>query len=222
MDKIMNISELKRRLVACVADRSGAVLVEMALVFPFLLLLGLGGLELVNMTMTQTRLNQLALAAADNASRIAVANGLSLPKVREVDVNELFIGTKLQSGSVDIENRGRVILSSLENKPGGTLQRIQWQRCFGKLDVNSSYGLEGDGRNDNSVTGMGPADNRIRAVGDAAVMFVEIFYDYEPLFYTALFEARRMHSTAAFNIREGRDLSKIYNDAPAVDPLECD
>src|SRR3546814_13154337 len=44
----------------------------------------------------------------------------------------------------DFRTHGRIILSSLErNDDGG--QWIHWQRCYGDLDVESSYGEAGDG-----------------------------------------------------------------------------
>jgi hypothetical protein len=205
-------------------DPRGAIIVEMAFVFPVLLFMGLAGFELVNLTMTYTRVSQVALAAADNASRIAVANGLSLPKVREVDVNEVFTGVNLQSRDLNLAQHGRLILSSLEtNGQSGSKagQRIQWQRCFGNLSAASSYGVEGRGRTDSSLQSMGPASNSIKAVGDAAVMFVEVQYEYQPVIYGALIGNRRLHATAAFNIREGRDLTKIYNDTPVAAVARC-
>lgn len=201
-------------------DMRAVVMIEMALVLPLLLFMGLAGLELVNLTLTQTRLSQLALTAADNASRIAVGNGLSLPRVREVDVNEVFTGVGLQGSGLNFARHGRLILSSLElNDEGG--QRIQWQRCFGDLAVSSSYGVEGEGRTGTALKGMGPAGNQIAAIGGAAVMFVEVFYDYQPMIYGAWLGPRRLHTTAAYNIREGRDLTKIYNDDPKATVLSC-
>lgn len=209
---------------AFIRDTRAVILVELALIFPLLLFMGLAGFELVNLTMTHTRLSQVALAAADNASRIAVANGLSLPKVREVDVNEVFTGVNLQSRGLNLEQHGRLILSSLEtNGQSGAQagQRIQWQRCFGNLSAASSYGVEGRGRTDGTLQSMGPASNPVQAVGDAAVMFVEVHYEYQPVVYGALIGNRRLHATAAFNIREGRDLTKIYNDTPVAPVSSC-
>lgn len=209
-----------RRRKSILADLRAVVLVEMALVLPVLIFMGLAGLELVNLTITHTRISQLALTAADNASRIAVGSGLSLPRVREVDVNEVFTGVGLQGAGLNFATHGRLILSSLEeNSAGG--QRIQWQRCFGNLDVASSYGVEGDGRTGTALKGMGPAGRQIAAAGGAAVMFVEVIYDYQPIVYGAWLGPRRIHTTAAFNIREGRDLTTIYNDAPAVTVSGC-
>lgn len=213
------LAKIQRRTLIA-SDLRAVVMVEMALVLPLLIFMGLAGLELVNLTVTHTRISQLALTAADNASRIAVGSGLSLPRVREVDVNEVFTGVGLQGAGLDFATHGRLILSSLEdNSIGG--QRIQWQRCFGNLDVASSYGVEGDGRTNTTVKGMGPAGRQVAAVGGAAVMFVEVFYDYQPIIYGSWLGPTRIHTTAAFNIREGRDLTAIYNDAPVATVSSC-
>lgn len=200
--------------------RSAAVLVEFAFALPLLLLLGLGGLEMVNLTIAHTRVSQIALTAADNASRIAFGSGLSLPRVREVDINEVFTGVEVQAGGMDFANRGRIILSSLErNSKGG--QWIHWQRCYGSLRVSSSYGTEGRGETGTDFAGMGPAGKEVRALGGTAVMFVEIFYDYKPLVYASLVPNTQIRTTAAFNVREARDLVQVYNPSPEATIKRC-
>lgn len=210
----------KRAVTRFGRARSAAVLVEFAFALPILLLLGLGGLEMVNLTITHTRVSQMALTAADNASRIAFGSGLSLPRVREVDINEVFTGVDVQAGGMDFANRGRIILSSLErNSENG--QWIHWQRCHGRLAVPSSYGVEGDGETGTDLVGMGPEGSEVRALGGTAVMFVEIFYDYQPLVYPALVPNRRIRTTAAFNVREARDLEQVYNPTPTAPVSRC-
>ncbi len=200
--------------------RSAAVLVEFAFALPLLLLLGLGGLEMVNLTITHTRVSQIALTAADNASRIAFGSGLSLPRVREVDINEVFAGVQVQAGGMDFATHGRIILSSLEqNSDGG--QHIHWQRCYGGLAVSSSYGTQGMGATGTSLAGMGPADNPVQALDGTPVMFVEIVYDYQPLVYASLVPNRLIRTTAAFNVREARDLTRVYNPTPTVTASNC-
>lgn len=200
--------------------RSAAVLVEFAFALPILLLLGLGGLEMVHLTITHTRISQIALTAADNASRIASGSGLSLPRVREVDVNEVFTGVEVQAGGLDFVRHGRIILSSLEqNSQNG--QWIHWQRCYGNLAVSSSYGTEGTGITGQGFAGMGPAGGEVKALGGTAVMFVEIFYDYQPLVYASLVPNRRIRTTAAFNVREARDMTQLFNPSPAAPVARC-
>lgn len=214
------------RLRRMVRDVRATVLVEMAFAIPFLILLGFGGLEIANLTLTTTRISQLGLTAADNASRIAIGSDLSLPRVREIDINEVFTGADAQASGLNFKTNGRIILSSLEtNSDGG--QWIHWQRCYGDLKVSSSFGKEGDGKTGTAFPGMGPSGREVKAPDGSAVMFVEIVYQYQPLAYGNWLGPRTIRSTAAFNIREGRDLEGeggkgTYNPAPKATVATCD
>src|SRR3546814_13730060 len=117
----------------------------------------------------------------------------------------LFRSVETQAGNLDFRTHGRIILSSLErNDDGG--QWIHWQRCYGDLDVESSYGEAGDGEEGTDFPGMGFAGAEVTAAAGPAVMFGAISYDYQPFPFGQLVGQRRMHPTAAFNIREARTL----------------
>lgn len=200
-------------------DKRATVMIEMAFCIPLMVLLGFGGLEMASLTLANTRISQIGLSTADNASRIAVGSNLSLPRVREIDINEVFTGAERQAEGLDLGTRGRIILSSLErNDDDG--QWIHWQRCYGDLDVESSFGDAGDGATGTDFPGMGPDGAEVTAPPGSAVMFVEIVYEYEPLLYEQWLGERTIRSTAAFNIREGRDLSQVYS-SPGVTPSTC-
>lgn len=215
------------RVAARIARESrAAVMIEMAFAIPLLVLVGFGGMEVANLVLTHTRISQIGLSAADNASRIATGSNMSQPIIREIDINEIFTGVEKQAGNLDFRANGRIILSSLErNTQGG--QWIHWQRCFGDLDVDSSYGAQGDGATGTDLAGMGPEDRQVSASDGTAVMFVEVFYDYQPLLYGKWVTNKRLHSVAAFNVREARDLKGptggdgVYNPSPAATPSTC-
>lgn len=184
------------------------VLIEMAFCIPLLILIGFGGLEMANLTLVHTRVSQIGLNTADNASRIAAGSNLAQPQIREVDINEVFMGVEKQSSGLDFKSHGRIILSSLEqNKDGG--QWIHWQRCYGDVKVSSAYGPEGTGATGTNFKGMGPKDREVTAVAGTAVMFVEVIYQYQPLLYGKWLGPRTIRTAAAFNIREARDLSGV-------------
>ncbi|WP_225206184.1 pilus assembly protein [Novosphingobium huizhouense] len=195
----------------------------MALALPFLLTIGMWGTELANQMVTRMRLSQLAMQIADNASRIGDQSMLSNRKIYESDVNDLLAGGKVQAGTLDLYTNGRVILSSLEVLPGTTsTQYIHWQRCRGLKKVTSAYGAEGAGK-DGSLPGMGPSGDEAKASAGDAVMFVELTYDYQPLI-SNLFTGGSQSSTikvqAAFNVRDDRDLTQIYQRSSASpDPV---
>lgn len=211
---------LAARRVRLLRDKRATVMIEMAVCIPFIVLLGFGGLEMANLTLSTTRISQIGLAAADNASRIAVGSNLSLPRVREIDINEVFTGVEEQGRGLNFQSRGRIILSSLErNIENG--QWIHWQRCYGDLAVESNFGEAGDGATGTAFPGMGPEGQEITAPPGSAVMFVEVVYQYQPLAFGAWLGPRTIRSTAAFNIREGRDLKQVYPSA-GVTASTCD
>ena len=207
-------------------DTRATIIVEMAFTIPFLILIGFAGLEIANLTLANTRISQISLSAADNASRIAFGNNLSLPRVRELDINSVFTGVEEQAKGLNFRANGRIILSSLERNTSGG-QWIHWQRCYGNLVAPSSFGVQGNGATGTAFTGMGPAGRQVTAASGTAVMFVEVTYRYQPMLYGKWLGARTIRSTAAFNIREARDLAGpaggdgVYNPAPVATKSSC-
>ncbi len=202
-----------------VRDNRATVLIEMAFCIPLLVLVGFGGIEMANLALVNTRISQISLSAADNASRIAFGNSSSLPQVRELDINEVFTGAEEQARGLNLRGNGRIVLSSLErNADGG--QTIKWQRCYGDLPVQSLYGVEGTGSTGTGFPGMGPVGKRVVAVDGTAVMVVETTYTYQPLAYGNWLGPKTIRTEAAFNVREGRDLTRVYPSA-GVTPSTC-
>ncbi|MDR6833770.1 MULTISPECIES: pilus assembly protein [unclassified Sphingopyxis] len=201
-------------------DVSAVVMIEVAFCVPILAMIGFGGIEYANLLLTGTRVNQIGLGAADNAARIAFGSNLAQPSVREVDINEVFAGVEEQAKGMNFKANGRVILSSVERNPDGG-QWIHWQRCYGDLPVASAYGPQGTG-----ATGTGFAGIGVNASAGTAIMLVEVTYDYKSLVWGKWFQTKRMRETAAFLIREGRNLqgennTGIFNPAPAATPSLC-
>ncbi|MEH6789700.1 TadE/TadG family type IV pilus assembly protein [Parasphingorhabdus sp.] len=202
---------LKRTLAAIAVNTSGLALIEFAYALPLLLGVGMYGAEVANIAMVRMRVNQISMHAADNAARIGEGALLTQKKIYESDINDLFIGADLQAGDyVDIFEHGRVIISSLERHSDGG-QYINWQRCKGKKTHVSSYGTAGVNSPSRPVTGMGPVGARVTAPANQAVIFVEISYDYQPLIARTFTKTRTITTRAAFNVRDRRDLSQIYN-----------
>ena len=207
---------LLARLRRLPGDRRATVMIEMAACIPFLALVGLGGLEMANLTLTHTRISQIGLSAADNASRMASGSSLSLLPVSEADIYDVFLGVEKQAAGLDFEQNGRIILSSLEqNEAGG--QWLHWQRCYGDLDVASSYGVQGDGATGTDFPGMGEEGAEVTAPAKSAVMFVEVVYTYQPLAFGGWLGPRTIRSKAAFNVRETRDLRTVSASADVPD-----
>ena len=196
-------------------------LIEFALSLPILLTAGLWGAEVAHKALMQMRISQIAVLIADNASRVGENSLLGEVKLYEADINDVLLGAQIQGGTdFGLYERGRVILSSLEVVPETEdRQYIHWQRCMGKRRESSWYGDEGQGIG-SSFPGMGPLGEEIQAVQGEAVMFVQVVYEYEPLFAELFVETTTLAATAAFNVRQNRDLSQIYQrDPDDPDPI---
>jgi hypothetical protein len=197
-----------RRLLG---DVSGVALIEFAYSLPFMTILGLAGIELANYSITHMRVSQIAVSLADNASRAKEEIVSGVPYIREYDINDAFQASSLQSGSLDIETNGRLILTSLETNAAGG-QWLHWQRCFGaKSAYTSSYGKQGDGKTGTSVTGMGPVGRQLKAESGYAIMFAEVVYEYEPIIWTQFVPDGPIRKIAAMYVRDDRALSNPNN-----------
>lgn len=197
-------------------DTRGVAMVEFAFAAPLLLTLILGGVEVANYALAHLRVSQIAVTIADNAGR--VPNGID-----ESNIYEVFEGAATIGESIDFEENGRVILSSLEHNGqtgGNEGQVVNWQRCWGLLDQQSLYGGENFGENDAALEeGMGPVGNRITSIEGTAVMFTEVVYDYQPLVGFGVFDAGQIRHESAFNVR-GRLANDITNAGNLVE-MDC-
>jgi hypothetical protein len=206
---------------------AGVAMVEFALTAPFFLGAGLWGLEVANYALTNMKVSQLAAHIADNASRIGDTSTLQNRKIYEEDINDLLLGANLQGGqSLDFFAHGRAFISSLEVWDAAIHtdvthsdddQFIHWQRCMGGLVVPSTYGTQ----NDVIPAGMGPTGAEVLALSDAPVIFVELQYDYQPLFSSMFITSTRITSTSSFIVRDNRDQSTIYKRNAATPEANC-
>ncbi|WP_374405757.1 TadE/TadG family type IV pilus assembly protein [Pelagerythrobacter sp.] len=219
----MPVKQSLLRSLRCLARaRDGVALIEFAYSLPIMVALGLGGLELVNYTTAHLRVNQIAISLADNASRAKQDVIGSNPRFRELDANESIRAAQLQGGNLDLADHGRVVLSSLEvNKQGG--QWIHWQRCGGAKSYRSRYGDEGTGRTGRGFGGMGIGSRNVQAEPNFAIMYAEVYYDYQPLVLARFIPDQTIYKTAAMYVRDDRDLSDdgIFNPSPKATKSTC-
>ena len=210
-----------RRLARLRDDCSGLALTEFAFTAPLILSLGMLGVETANYTITHMKVSQIAMQVADTAARVGEESVLVNRKLYEEDVNDVFIGADKLGAGIGMLANGRIILSSLEqNGDGG--QWIHWQRCTGAKNYQSSYGTEGTGSSGTDFAGMGETGSEITASSGTAVMFVEIAYDYQGVTPFNQITDPEIVYTAAFNVRDARDLTQIYNTATPATVSSCD
>jgi hypothetical protein len=224
MLKRPSLARLLRRLRR---DTSAVTVVELGVSLPFLMIMSLGAMEMVNLAILHVRLNQLAISVADNASRAKQSVVGGAPLFREYDVNQVFTGAALTVSDLNFPTNGRVILSSLEtNTQGG--QWIHWQRCWGNTTYVSRYGAQGTGATGTSFAGMGQPGHVITVESPYGMMFVEVAYRYQPMFFSAIFHPQVIRKEASMYVRDDRDYTGgtpngpgVANPAPAAPQAFC-
>lgn len=197
-------------------------MIEFAFVAPVLLIAGLGGLELVNLTLAYMRVSDIAIKVADNAARVRIS-------IDESDINEIFTGAKEMGKSIDFPAHGRIILSSIEPVTGGTPvkitnQYLRWQRCTGALPVNSTHGSQGDGATGTAqAAGYGvPGQPKITASMNAPVMLAEVVYQYQPMVGDNWFGPITIRQVKSMPVRQRSDqVIKNGSSLPAASQMLC-
>jgi hypothetical protein len=154
------------------------------------------GLELTNYVLANHRVRQIAAMTADNASRPRT-------QMSEAYINQLFVGVQKAGSGMQFQQRGRVILSAVQNNPASNGQWIRWQRCYGQLARAPKYGTQGKGQNDSSL----PNVNGLVAQAGSALMFAEVEYQYKPLIPSSFLNNRRIVHETAFIVRQRTDFS---------------
>ncbi len=185
------------------SDRGGVALLEFALSLPILLALSLTGAELTNYIISRMRISQIALHLADNAARIGSGSQLQAKTISEADINDLLTGAGLQSGELALFTHGRVIISSLEPDPANSgKNRIRWQRCRGaKTAQVSAYGNAGA----TNLAGRGKPGRLATAPTDGVTMYVEVYYEYQPLLKASVAPNTNFREEASMMVRDRRD-----------------
>ena len=239
MHAVTRFQRLARTGARLWRDARAVSVMEFALGAPLLMALGGYGVEISNLAVTNMRISQFALQLADNASRVGVNSGLATYQLREGDLNDVLQGLRLFSAGSKLTTYGRVTMSSLENVQQSydddNVQRIHWQRCIG---LKSGPGFDADTTQAPSVSagsdgtastagkdapdGIGDTGLKVNAPDGVGVIYVEINYQYQPLFGTLFVNPTKLHYVASAVVRDKRDYSQIYNPAPSAAASTCD
>lgn len=202
------------------SDTGAVSTIEFALILPIFITMGLTGVEVAYMSTVNMQVSQTAISLADNASRLGQTdNSAVTPTVTEIDIDSVMAGALKQGESFDLEENGRIILSSLELDDETGQQYIHWQRCRGDLDRESSYG-EGNEENirfdrpKDTVAGVGSDGDLITAAPDSAVMVAEVYYEYDGIINGVFGRDAEFRQEAIFTIRDDRDLSEVTIGSP--------
>lgn len=197
-------------LCALCKSIGGAAAVEFALVVPLFMVLGMYGAEIAWMNAAAMEVSEVALSLADNASRLGQTDNSGVtPTITADEVASALDGALEEGASVNLEENGRVILSSLEMHPVTGRQYIHWQQCSGKGSQQSEHGKPDTTGSllTSLMTGLKINGKNISAPPQSAVMVAEVWFTYTPLFGTLFMKPITIHEQAAIIVRDDRNVS---------------
>lgn len=197
---------LLRRLL----DRQdGVSTVEFALVVPLFMILGMYGAEIAWLNAASMEASQVALALADNASRLGQTDNSGVtPTVTSNDVQSVLTGALEEGSDIGLAENGRVILSSVEVHPVTGKQYIHWQKCMGQGKQASAHGKpDATGSALSEIaSGISLGGRKVTSSSNSAVMVAEVWYEYNGLFGTMFVQPITIHEQAAIIVRDDRNV----------------
>ncbi|AXU17975.1 pilus assembly protein TadE [Novosphingobium sp. THN1] len=197
---------LLRRLL----DRQdGVSTVEFALVVPLFMILGMYGAEIAWLNAASMEASQVALALADNASRLGQTDNSGVtPTVTSNDVQSVLTGALEEGSDIGLAENGRVILSSVEVHPVTGKQYIHWQKCMGQRKQASAHGKpDATGSALSAIaSGISLGGRKVTSSSNSAVMVAEVWYEYNGLFGTMFVQPITIHEQAAIIVRDDRNV----------------
>ena len=210
---------LLRRLL----DRQdGVSTVEFALVVPLFMILGMYGAEIAWLNAASMEASQVALALADNASRLGQTDNSGVtPTITSNDVQSVLTGALEEGSDIGLAENGRVILSSVEVHPVTGKQYIHWQKCMGQGKQASAHGKPDTTGSALSAiaSGISLGGKKVTSSSNSAVMVAEVWYEYNGLFGTMFVQPITIHEQAAIIVRDDRNVGPGLSGTN--DKIEC-
>ncbi|MDJ0609499.1 MAG: pilus assembly protein [Kiloniellales bacterium] len=179
----------------------GVTAMEFVMVLPFLLFLLMGGIELSTYVLLHNKLGRVASTTADLTTRT--------PEVTEQDLQQILGASSTVALPYQLDVQGAVVISSVTANPDPDATppvAVSWQRNIAGsgVDYDSQIGVEGQAANLPTGFSLRPTQNAI---------IVEIFYDYEPMWFGQVTGQQQIYYRAVKFPRNGA-LSAIQ--APAT------
>lgn len=204
-----------RHMAPALRDSTAVSTIEFALVLPAFMILGMHGAEIAWMNASALEASQVAVALADNASRLGQTDNSGVtPTITGADVASVLSGAIAEGDNIGLNGDGRVILSSLETHPVTGNQYVHWQHCMGSLKKDSAHGkpdLSGSALSP-LANGLAVGKTTITAPTGSAVMVAEVWYKHKGLFGTMFVQPITMHEEAAVIVRDNRNLTTGISD----------
>jgi hypothetical protein len=161
----------------------GNFLIELAFAMPVMAGLLLTGVEFTRYLLINQKLERTSATIADLVSQ---SHGMS-----EAEMASLFSATDMIMEPFNLSADGSLVVSSI-GATGSSPARINWQRAYGGGSGGSEFGNEG------AVANL-PSGLEVRD-GETMVA-AEAFYDYEPVIFQEILEARTLYRWAVFRPR---------------------
>ncbi|MGF1608973.1 MAG: TadE/TadG family type IV pilus assembly protein [Kiloniellales bacterium] len=179
---------LRRRFVG---DRRGAILVELAVALPVIVVIIIGGFDTGRYVLLHQKMNRAAATMADLVSRPT--------SISSAEIDVMFSAAQGLMRPFDMAGRGRVIVSSVSKDSGGP-EEIDWQYAGGgALSATSAIGVAG---------GAPTLPDGFTVRDDENLIVAEVFFDYEPVFMGFVVEPTVVRHFAIRRPRRG-DLSNL-------------
>jgi hypothetical protein len=189
--------------------QDGVSTIEFALVVPVFMILGMYGAEIAWLNAASMEASQVALALADNASRLGQTDNSGVtPTITSNDVQSVLTGALEEGSDIGLAENGRVILSSLEVHPVTGKQYIHWQKCMGQGKQASAHGKPDTTGSALSAiaSGISLGGRKVTSSSNSAVMVAEVWYEYNGLFGTMFVQPITIHEQAAIIVRDDRNV----------------
>ena len=179
----------------------GVTAMEFVMVLPFLLFLLMGGIELATYVLLHNKLGRVAATTADLTTRT--------PEVTEQDLQQILGASSTVALPYQLDVQGAVVISSITADPDPDASppvSVSWQRNIAGAGVafDSQIGAEGQEAALPDGFSLRPTQNAI---------IVEIFYDYEPMWFGQVTGPQQIYYRAVNFPRNG-PLSAIQSPAP--------
>ena len=206
-------------------DDKALALMEFALALPLVLAVGTYGIELSHLALANMRVSHVAIDLADNASRVGTQSTTTgYQTLTETDIDDTLKALMIESAGIDVVDNGRVTISSVEavtDAKGNTTQWLHWQRCIGTVSTTGyGTGYTVAPYDDSGVTVTGIGNPSLTAPPASGLIFIEVNYNYKPLFGSMLMAPRKLHYVSAMIVRATRSPSNnITNPNNAVQML---
>lgn len=189
--------------------QDGVSTIEFALVVPVFMILGMYGAEIAWLNAASMEASQVALALADNASRLGQTDNSGVtPTITNNDVQSVLTGALEEGSDIGLAENGRVILSSLEVHPVTGKQYIHWQKCMGQGKQASAHGKPDTTGSALSAiaSGISLGGKKVTSSSNSAVMVAEVWYEYNGLFGTMFVQPITIHEQATIIVRDDRNV----------------